>query len=212
MANDPNLAASIMRLGGYGDDGALDPASVFAGGATSEIVEFCARLPEFEGVEGIAERVEAIFTAHGERGPPAVDNLAELLESLAARGLRLGVATNDSMASTKAWIAYNDFERYFDFVAGIDAAYGPKPDPQMFEGFCAATGLEASEVCVVGDTVTDAQFARAGGAGLTVIVRNGAGGGDALAALADHVIDSVADLADLEGLEGLLGLEITSGG
>ena len=70
----------------------------------------------------------------------------------------------------------------------------------------------SSGVCVVGDTVTDAQFARAGGAGLTVIVRNGAGGGDALAALADHVIDSVADLADLEGLEGLLGLEITSGG
>ena len=110
MANDPNLAASIMRLGGYGDDGALDPASVFAGGATSEIVEFCARLPEFEGVEGIAERVEAIFTAHGERGPPAVDNLAELLESLAARGLRLGVATNDSMASTKAWIACHTTE------------------------------------------------------------------------------------------------------
>ena len=197
IAGDPGLAATIMRLGGYGDDGALDPSSVFACGATREIVEFCAHLPQFEDVEGIAERLDAILTAYGERGPLAVDNLAALLEGWAARGLRLGVATNDSMASTKAWIACHDFEKYFDFVAGIDQHYGPKPDPKMFEGFCTATRLEPSEVCMVGDTITDAEFARAGGAGLTVIVRTGAGDGDALAALADRVIPSVAELGDV---------------
>ncbi len=98
IAGDPDLAASIMRLGGYDDDGVLDPASVFACGATSEIVEFCAHLPQFEDVKGVAARIDALFTTYGERGPPVIENLGDLLAGLAARGLRLGVATNDSMA------------------------------------------------------------------------------------------------------------------
>ncbi len=197
LAGDPGLCARIMRLGGYGDGGALDPESLFACGTTREIVEFCAGLPELEGVEGVAARIDEMFTAYGERGPLAIDNLAELLEGLRARGLRLGLATNDSIASTKAWLAYNDFERLFEFVAGADSGYDAKPDPAVFDAFCAVTGLEPNQVCMVGDTVTDAEFARAGGAGLSVIVRTGAGDGDALTAMADHVIDSVAELGDV---------------
>ncbi len=206
LAGEPALAARIMRLGGYGEDGALDPASVFACGTTREIVEFCATLPELDGVEGVEARVDKIFTAYGERGPPAIDNLAELLEGLAARGLRLGLATNDGIASTKAWLAYNGFERFFDFLAGADSGYGPKPDPAVFAAFCAATGLKPGEVCMVGDAVTDVELARAGGAGLSVMVQTGVGHGDALAAMADVVISSVAEIG------GLLGLEIPSGG
>ncbi len=206
LAGDPGLAARIMRLGGYGEDGALDPASVFACGTTREIVEFCATLPELDGVEGVETRVDGIFTAYGERGPLAIDNLAELLEGLRARGLRLGLATNDSMASTEAWLAYNGFKRFFDFVAGADSGYGPKPDPAVFDAFCTATGLKPGEVCMVGDAITDVELARAGGAGLAVVVQTGVGHGDALAARADVVISSGAEIG------GLLGLEIPGGG
>ena len=197
QAGDPGLAPRIMRLGGYGDDGTLDPASVFACGTTREIVEFCANLPEFKGVEGVAARVDDIFIDYGMRGPLAVDNLAELLEDLAARGLRIGLATNDGIASTKAWLAYNNFEGLFEFVAGADSGFDAKPDPAVFHAFCAATGLEPSEVCMVGDAVTDAQLARAAGAGLSVIVQSGVDVGDSLAALADVVISSVAELGDV---------------
>ena len=197
LAGDPGLAARILRLGGYGEGGALDPSSVFACGTTREIVEFCVRLPELEGVEGIAARADGIFTRFGERGPPAIDNLAGLLEGLGLRGLRLGLATNDSIASTKAWLAYNGFEGLFDFVSGYDSGYGPKPDPAVFDAFCAATGLAPGAVCMVGDAVTDAELARAAGAGLSVIVQSGVDVGDALAAMADVVISSVAELGDV---------------
>ena len=121
LAGDPGLAARIMRLGGYGDDGALDPASVFACGATHEIVEFCAGLPELSGVDGVEARVDGIFTAYGERGPLVIDNLTGLLEGLRDRELRLGIATNDSLASTESWLAYHGLDGYFDFVAGADS-------------------------------------------------------------------------------------------
>ncbi len=206
LAGDPALAPRIMRLGGYGDGGVLDPASVFACGTTSEIVDFCARLPELGGLEGVAARVDEIFTEFGKRGPLAIDNLAALLIALRGRGLRLGLATNDSIASADAWLAYNDFEPFFDFVAGADSGYGPKPDPAVFHAFCAASGLAPAEVCMVGDAITDAELARAGGAGLSVIVQSGVEVNDALAALADEVIDSVAELG------GLLGVDIPSGG
>lgn len=194
QAGDPGLARRIMRLGGYGEDGALDPASVFACGTTREIVEFCAGLPELAGIEGVAARVDGIFIDHGMRGPPAVDNLGEILRDLAARDLRIGLATNDGIASTEAWLAYNDFEDLFEFVAGADSGYDAKPDPAVFHAFCAATGLAPAQVCMVGDAVTDAEVARAGGAGLSVIVQSGVRVSASLAALADHVIASVAEL------------------
>ena len=206
LAGEPALAADILRLGGYGEDGGLDPASVFACGATREIVEFCAQLPALRGVAGVAARVEEIFTDFGQRGPPAIDNLGELLGSLRARGLRLGLATNDSIASTEAWLAYNGFEGYFEFVAGADSGYDAKPNPAVFHAFCIAAGLEPAEVCMVGDAITDTELARAGGAGLSVLVQTGVGHGDAPAATADVVISSVAEL------DGLLGVDIPAGG
>ena len=194
LAGDPGLAARILRLGGYGEGGALDPASVFACGTTREIVEFCVGLPELRGIAGIAERADGIFTRFGERGPPAVDDLAGLLEGLRRRGLRLGLATNASRASTRAWLAYHGFGELCYFVSGADSGYGPKPDPAVLDAFCAASGLAPGAVCMVGDAVTDAELARAAGAGLSVIVRSGVDVGDALAAMADVVISTVVEL------------------
>ncbi len=193
LAGDPGLAARLMRLGGYGADGSLDPTSVFACGSTAEIVAFCAAQPELAGHHDIAARVDRLFTEFGARGPLIIDDLADVLESLAARAA-LGIATNDSAASAEAWVAHHGLGRFFRFVAGADSGYGAKPDPAVLEAFCAQTGLGPGEVCVVGDAIKDAELAKAGGAGLSVIVLSGVSNGEALAALADVVIDSVAEL------------------
>jgi phosphoglycolate phosphatase len=194
LAGDPALADHVMRLGGYGDDGVLDPASVFACGSIDPIVEFCAALPALEGIDDVAGRVDRLFTEFGERAPWVVEGLDVILEGLHGRGFALGLATNDSVASADAWIAHNDFGRLFDFIAGADSGYGAKPNPAVFHSFCAKTGLQAHEICMVGDTIADVELARAGGAGLSVFVETGVAAGDDLAALVDHVLPSVADL------------------
>ena len=199
LAGNPALADHVMRLGGYGDDGALDPASVFACGSTDEIAAFCAALPELNGIDDIAGRVDRLFTEFGERAPWVIDGLDAILEGLHGRGFALGLATNDSAASADAWVAYNDFGRLFDFVAGADSGYGAKPNPAVFHAFCANTGLEARQVCMVGDTIADAELARAGGAGLSVFVETGVAAGADLAAMVDHVLPSVAKLESVLG-------------
>ena len=164
-----------------------------------EIGAFCAAIPELEGIHDIAGRVDRLFTEFGKRAPWVVDGLDAILEGLHGRGYALGLATNDSAASAEAWIAHNDFGRLFDFVAGADSGYGAKPDPAVFHAFCARAGLEARQVCMVGDTIADAELARAGGAGLSVFVETGVASGADLAALVDHVLPSVADLDRILG-------------
>ena len=199
LAGNPALVNRVMRLGGYGEDGVLDPVSVFACGSTDEISEFCAAIPELDGIQDIAGRVDRLFTEFGEQAPWVVDCLDAILEGLHGRGFALGLATNDSAASAEAWIAHNDFGRLFDFVAGADSGYGAKPDPAVFHAFCARTGLAARQVCMVGDSIADAELARASGAGLSVFVETGVAAAADLAALVDHVLPSVADLDRILG-------------
>ena len=67
----------------------------------------------------------------------------------------------------------------------------------MVEGFCAATGLVAGAVAVVGDNLHDLEMGRAAGAGLLVGVLSGTSSLAELAPFADHVLDSIADLEAL---------------
>ena len=64
----------------------------------------------------------------------------------------------------------------------------PRPGSRAWRGPCprGAPG---------GDTMVDAKLARAGGAGLSVIVETGVGSGADLAAMAAPVLPSVADLS-----------------
>ena len=67
----------------------------------------------------------------------------------------------------------------------------------MIRLFCEKIGLEPHEVAMVGDNAHDMNEARAGGAGLAVGVLSGNSTREDLAPLADHVIESVAQLPAL---------------
>ena len=67
----------------------------------------------------------------------------------------------------------------------------------MVHAFLAATGLDAREVMVVGDTPHDMEMARAAGVGCRVAVLSGAGTRMVLEPLADHVLGSIEALDDV---------------
>jgi phosphoglycolate phosphatase len=195
------LADRLLIAGGYEPvTGALDPASPLACGTNDEIAALWASLAGTDDVEGLKRRVAQGFHRFGLEPVPVTD-LPGLFTRLRARGLRLGVATNDHDAPTRASLSYLGVDGLLDFVAGADTGFGGKPGPGMLHGFCAAVGLEPREVAVIGDTVADVAMARAGTAGLVVGVLTGASRHEALAGIADHVIPTIADLESL--LDGL---------
>lgn len=193
-AGEPALAERLLRAGGYDAAGALDPASLLACGATADIVAFWAAQPELAGVPGVAARFDAMFLDYARRAPAVVPDLGALFARLRARGLKLGVATNDTEAAARTWLAHVAVDHLLDFVAGADSGFGAKPDPGVMQGFCAATNLAPREVAVVGDAIKDVELAKASGAGLVIAVLTGVTARTQLAAHADHVIDSIAGL------------------
>lgn len=124
---------------------------------------------------------------------------AAVAAALKARGLKLGIATNDAERSARAQATALGLDPYLDFVAGYDSGFGAKPHPGMVLAFAAACACCPHEVALIGDTLHDLHAARAAGAaGIAVLT-----GPTRVAAQpdlephADYVIGSIADLPAL---------------
>ncbi|MEQ8354555.1 MAG: HAD family hydrolase [Kiloniellaceae bacterium] len=196
---DAAAAERLMQAAGY------DPASdTFAGNsiiasASNDELAAC-WLAELGGDGDAADftrRITAVFEAGSAEAASPVPGLAETLRRLKARGLMLGVATNDSEDSALSSLGRFEVLDHFAFLAGFDSGHGAKPGPGMVEGFCKVTGLAPEAVAVIGDNHHDMEMGRRAGAGLLVGVLTGTGKHDDLAPHAHHVLDSIAELEAL---------------
>jgi phosphoglycolate phosphatase len=115
------------------------------------------------------------------------------LSALRARGLRLGVATNDSEAPARQHLAAHGITDCFDFISGYDSGHGPKPGPGMCLAFAQGLGLQPARVAMVGDSRHDLQAGRAAGM-RTVAVLTGIAKAADLADLADVILPDIGAL------------------
>jgi phosphoglycolate phosphatase len=195
---DQGLADRLLVAGGY--DAAAErvrAGSLLAAGTNREIAACWAGLMPGCDPEDLTRLVEQSFTEGGRHSATPVAELAPLLARLRARDLRLGVATSDSEAGAHATLAHFGVIELLDFLAGYDSGYAPKPSPNLVDGFCRATGLEAAEVSVVGDNLHDLEMGRAAGAGLVVGVLTGTSERSDLSPFADRVLESIVELEAL---------------
>jgi len=192
---DKALADELLRLGGHDPDtDRITPGSPLAAGSVADIADaFAARLGGAAPPD-LATGIEAIFRRGGARHSALVEGARETLVELKRRGLRLGLATNDSAGGLRASLADHDILDLFDFAVGCDSGLGSKPDPRMVYGFCQAIGVEAREVAVIGDAVHDIAMGRAAGVGLNVGVLSGTSQREDLADLADLILPSINEL------------------
>lgn len=187
--------ADVRRLGraiGYDTDtGTFAPDSPVIAATAIDIAE--ALVPHLPGssVAGLAARMNAL----AETAPmaPAVP-LLPVLSDLRGRGLRLGLATNDTEAPARAHLAAQGVSHLFDFVAGYDSGYGAKPGPGQLLAFAAATGLDPARVLMVGDSRHDLQAGIAAGM-RPVAVLTGIAKAPELAPLAEVVLPDIGALA-----------------
>ncbi|MDM9647576.1 HAD family hydrolase [Rhizobium sp. S163] len=176
--------------------GHIVPDSLLAAGNTRQISEGLVAAGSTVPVDELTVRLDELFSHAADFSVPVTD-LAAFFARLHARGFKLGVASSDNERSIRQTAKRFGFAEYIDYVAGYDSGHGTKPEPGMVLGFCAATGLDPSEVAVVGDNNHDLHMGRNAHVGLTVAVLTGTGSRESLAAASDHCLN---DITELEGL------------
>jgi phosphoglycolate phosphatase len=130
---------------------------------------------------------------------PAVP-LRPVLGALRDRGLKIGLATNDTEAPARAHLMAHGVLDLFDFVAGYDSGHGPKPGPGMCLAFARATGIDPARAVMVGDSTHDLIAGRAAGM-RCVAVLTGIAKAEELRPYADVVLPDIAGLgAWIDGL------------
>jgi phosphoglycolate phosphatase len=195
FGTDNALTNELLTLAGFdATQENFRPGSPLAGGTTRQIVSLW--WPKMSAAEQDAKA--RFIDSH--YAPMAKDFLAPLmplkpiLESLTAEGYILGVGTNDSFASADGQVQAMQLSEYFKVILGSDSVKAPKPSGDMISAFANFCGIKPSEVAMVGDNTHDLEEAKHGGAGLGIGVLSGNSAREHLQHLADHIIDSVADL------------------
>ena len=142
------------------------------------------------------EALNAVMNAQAVLAPmvPAVD-LPAVLGGLAARGLLLGLATNDTEVPARRHLSDAGVIELFAFVSGCDSGWGGKPAPGQLLAFLAQTGLPPHQIVMVGDSLHDLGAGRRAGM-VTVAVLTGIAKAAELAPHADVVLPDIAALAE----------------
>jgi phosphoglycolate phosphatase len=194
---DARLARALAAAARYDLDAQCfaSDSPVIAGTNREAAELLCAVLPGRE-----VDEIERYLAGAAAEAPlaPAVP-LAPLLGGLAARGLRLGVMTNDTEYGARAHLETAGVTAHFDFIAGFDSGHGAKPEPGPLLAFAAATRLAADRVVMVGDSTHDLIAGRAAGMHTVGVLTGPADAGE-LAPWADAVLPDIGHLiAWIEG-------------
>lgn len=191
ITTDPVAARDLGRVLGFDTETAsFAPDSPVIAQTVAEIAAIM--LPHVQGFD--LASLTAHMDALAAKAPmaPAVD-LKAVLGGLKARGLVLGLATNDAESSARRHLEGAGVLDLFEFVAGWDSGWGGKPAPGQLLAFVAAHGLDPARVAMVGDSKHDLDAGRAAGM-KAVAVLTGIAKATELAPHADVV------LADISGL------------
>jgi len=90
----------------------------------------------------------------------------EALRELQSMGVPLALVTNKGRELSVKALRKINAETFFTAIVGGDTCTRRKPDPMPLHWACKLLGVEASSVCMVGDSLNDVQAAR--GAGMPV--------------------------------------------
>ena len=193
-----SLVRKLLSRGGYEEaSGQVKGGSLLAQASNAEIAEDWAEALPKGDPDRLNDLLDDIFADHGANHSVPVTDLAGLFQRLRGRGLKLGVATSDSLRGAKASLEPFAVLELLDFVAGFDSGHGTKPGPGMVQAFCRESNLPPEQVAVVGDNLHDLEMGRSARAGLLVGVLTGTSGHEDLAPYADHVLGSIEDLEAL---------------
>ena len=188
------------------------PTSPLIAGAPDSYVHLWAEAFRRQNDAAMLDDLNRSFADQTLRFLAPIGRPSEVMDALHARGLTLGLATNDSEASGRAQVAALGLDGHLDFIAGYDTGHGAKPGPGMVLAFADHLGVAPSRIAMVGDFAHDLNAARTAGA-LAIGVLSGPATREQLEPLADYILDGIEELPGLVdeiAQQGRLGLSTAS--
>ena len=136
------------------------------------------------------------YAQHNGRSARLYPQVREGLAAMRSKGLRLACVTNKPAAFTEPLLARTRLADFFELIVSGDTLPLRKPDPAPMRHVAERFGLRGSEVVAIGDSMNDAQAARA--AGMHVLaVPYGYNEGHPVSALdVDGVVGTLLEAAD----------------
>ncbi len=164
--NDLGEAANRMLAELARPQRSLDQIRAFVGKGIPHLVMRC-MTEGSEASDGEIEVAIAAFRKHyaevnGSRCR-IYPGVVETLDSMRRRGLRLAVVTNKATPFTLPLLESTGLAGFFGAVVCGDTLPVRKPDPEVLRHACRMLGTETGRALMVGDSINDAQAARAAG-------------------------------------------------
>ena len=125
------------------------------------------------------------------------DGVRDGLDGLAGLGLRLACVTNKPVEFIEPLLQRFDIGRYFDFAIGGDSLPFKKPHPGQLLEACRRWDLPPARVLAVGDSINDAQAARAAGMPVYLVPYGYNEGRSVESADVDGIVASLSELPGL---------------
>ena len=120
-------------------------------------------------IEGLNDSFVAHYRSHIADSSRAYPGVEETLASFQAEGLRMGVLTNKPHELTVLLMAKLGLDKYFAAIFGQGRMPYTKPDARIFQDVVRETAGADAGALMVGDSITDVQTARAGGAPVILV-------------------------------------------
>jgi phosphoglycolate phosphatase len=119
------------------------------------------------------------------------------LQAMRAMGLKLACVTNKPGAFTGTLLERCGLDGFFEVVVAGDTVARKKPDPQPLLYACERLGVAPSRTLAIGDSLNDAQAARAAGMPVLIVPYGYNEGRDAETLDADGIVGSLLEAAAL---------------
>ncbi|MEA5514751.1 HAD family hydrolase [Nodularia sp. UHCC 0506] len=163
-AQIPGIGEPLLMAFGINSD-TLDPAGLIAVASRRETeIAAAAYIAEtgrgwFESLKIARQSLDEAEKYLGTTPAPLFPGSLDLLKSLSAAGIKLGIISAATTAEVSNFVVRHQLTDYIQLQKGVDDGPG-KPDPVLFLQACEALGVEPGNTLMVGDAVGDMQMAR----------------------------------------------------
>lgn len=148
--------------------------------------------------DDLAAITREAYNLAGDKGKVTAtcNDIIGTLTELKNRGIILAVVTADGPEMTKKCLDDLKITELFDKIYTDDGIHPPKPDPYCINNICEEFNIKKDDVIMVGDTLTDVNFAKNGGIRMIAVAKSQSNK-ELLLAHTDIVLNNVSELINI---------------